>query len=113
MDVCDPVAVAVFTLALLKRAYRRKYWQLSAAIADNFFHIWQVNGATCRCCRSFCETALAGLNVSISDAATLPPRALSTAAAFDDRAAEDMIDVALLLPLHACMHKAAPALSPR
>lgn len=37
MDVCARAGVAVFKVALLKRcAYRRKYWQLLAAIADIF-----------------------------------------------------------------------------
>lgn len=113
MDVCARAGVAVFKVALLKRcAYRRKYWQLLAAIADIFFPILAGEQRHLQMRSIIFWTARAGLNVSISDLATLPPCAPSTAAAFDDAAAEDMIDAVLVLPLHACMHKAAPALSP-
>lgn len=61
MDVCVLAGVAVFKVALLKRAYRRKYWQLLAAIADVFFQIWQVNSAIYRCCGLFFEQLVQAL----------------------------------------------------
>lgn len=109
MDAGDLAGVAVFKAALLKRPYRRTYWQLSAAIADIFFHIWQVNSAIYRCCGLFLEPLLRAFT-SPSETQLLCCRARRPRPQrFDDTAAEDMIDAVLVPPLHACMHKAAPA----
>lgn len=106
MDAGDLAGVAVFEAAVAETSLSRGHTGNAQPLSLTFFSphlageqrhlqmLWIVSG-----------TALAGLYVSISDAATLSPRPRRS----DDTAAEDMIDAVLVLPLHACMHKVAPA----
>lgn len=54
-----------------------------------------------------------GFNISIFDAVISLLRAASRTAAFGDVAAEDMINVVVVLRVHACMHKEVLVLSLR